>query len=400
MDKKQEELKAKLIEMGFIDKDAHDQAVLEQKEETTKALEANTELKAKVEAMEKAPVKTVTLPVPGRKETADFIYKGRDVRNQGRILTLKDEDKKESIAKMFIDFVERAVNGSEKAALNETTAAQGGYTVFPEYISTLLALARLNSVALQDANVIQVSTDSIHIPKEDTKFSGAWVAEANAIGAVDPTFTEINLTPKKYASYTTASNEMLADTEFDIVSMLTSQFAESVALEIDKQVFDVNQTQFTPLPDAAGINSVETLTNTIAGLSDWRVTSNAMAQLSSNKLAGAKWYTHRTFFHYLRVMKDELTNGLYDPQSGMGPLGSLWGFPVALPESYSTDSTAGAPVVLFGNLMNYIIAERKGAISIDVDPYGRFLNDQTRFRATVRYHGLPVHADAFCQINV
>jgi len=396
---KQEELKGKLIEMGFINKEKFDEEQEKHVEEVTKMKEENKELAAKVEKLENAPAVKVSLPVPGRKTKADFIYKGRDTRNLGKILTIADEDVRNDVAKMFIDFVDRAALG-EKAAMNETTAAQGGYTVFPEYISTLLALARLNSVALQDADVISVSSDSIHIPKEDTKFTGAWVAEANAIGAVDPTFTELNLTPKKYASYTTASNEMLADTEFDIVSMMTSQWAEAVGQEIDTQVFDEASTQFTPLLNAASINSVETLTDTIAGLSDWRVTSNCIAQLSSNKLAGAKWYTHRTFFHYLRIMKDEGSNGLYDPQSGMGPLGSLWGFPVRLPETFATDSTSTSPVVVFGNLMNYIIAERKGAISIDVDPYGRFLNDQTRFRATVRYHGLPKHADAFCQIKV
>jgi HK97 family phage major capsid protein len=171
-------------------------------------------------------------------------------------------------------------------------------------------------------------------------------------------------------------------------------------LEIDAQVFDEVSTQFTPLLNAVGINSVETITDTIAGLSDWRVTSNCMAQLSMNKLAGAKWYTHRTFFHYLRIMKDEAGNGLYDPQMGPGPLGSLWGYPVMLPESFATDSTSTAPVVVFGNLQNYIIAERKGAVALDIDPYGRFLNDQTRFRVTVRYHGMPAFASAFCQIKV
>jgi HK97 family phage major capsid protein len=397
---KQEELKGKLIEMGFINKEAHDQAVVEYKEDVTKMKEENTELKTKIEALENAPAVKVSLPVPGRKVKADFIYKGRDVRTQGKILTMADNDMKEEVAKMFIDFVERALNG-EKAAMNETTTTQGGYTVFDDYISNLLALARLSSVALQDAMVIQVGTDTIRWPKENTKFSGAWVDEAASIDAVDPTFTELVLQPKKYASYTTASNELLADTEFDIVSMLTSQWGESVGLEIDRQTFDTDATIFTPLPDAVGINEVETLTNTIAGLSDWRVTSNAIAQLSANKIGGATWYTHRSFFHYLRIMKDEGSNGLYDPNTGSpaGP-GELWGYPVRLPENFATDSTATSPVVIFGNLKNYVIAERKGAISIDVDPYGRFLNDQTRFRATVRYHGLPLHADAFCQINV
>jgi HK97 family phage major capsid protein len=396
---KQEELKGKLIEMGFMTSDTVKEEVDAAKEAQRKALEENAVLKAKVEALEKAPGTIVTLPVPGRKETVDFIYKGRDIRKLGSTLSIKDNDVKEEVAKMFIDFIERTIKG-EKTAMNETTTTQGGYTVFDQYVSNLLALARLQSVALQDADVFQVSSDSIHWPAEDAKVSGAWVDEVGAIGASDPTFRNLNFTPKKYAAYSTASNELLADTEFDIVSMLTSQYAEAIGQEIDAQVFNEASTAFTPLLNASGINSVETLTNTLAGLSDWRVTSNAIAQLSGIKLAGAKWYTHRTFFHYLRVMKDESSNGLYDPNTGMGPLGSLWGFPVALPEGFATDSTASSPLVILGNLKNYKIAERKGAVSLDVDPYGRFLNDQTRFRVTVRYHGMPAHADAFCQINV
>ena len=72
---KQEELKGKLIEMGFMTNDKVKEEVDAAKEATAKALEENAELKVKVEALEKAPAVKVTLPVPGRKTTADFIYK-------------------------------------------------------------------------------------------------------------------------------------------------------------------------------------------------------------------------------------------------------------------------------------------------------------------------------------
>ena len=385
------EMFPKLAEEGKDEKLAGDEVV-------AKLLEENKGMKERMEALEKMKGKEVSLIVPGEtKVTTTALYKGYDLRNQGAELAIKDNTVKEEIAKFFIDFLEKFRNfGMAKAAMNETTAAQGGYTVFPEYINQLLGFARLQSVTLQECRVIDVSTDSIHIPTEDASVSVSWKAEATALAASDPTFKELNLTPYKLGAYSTASNELLEDSAFDIVSWLTTLYAESIAREIDSQVF--NGSQFTGIFGASGINEVQTTTNTVAGL-DWKVLSNAISQLSTNKLPNAKFYFNRQLFHYVRIMVDGAGNAIWSPASGGDPA-KIWEFPYKLIEDMPSDSTAGAYIGLLGDLKHYIIARRKGNVTLEADQFGKFLEYQTRFRAVTRWDGAPWNAAAFVQIVV
>jgi len=366
-------------------------------EAVTKLLEENTELKNRMEALEKMKGRDVSLIIPGTDKQITALYKGYDLRTQGVELGIKDNNKKEAIAKFFIDFLEKfRTNGMAKAAMNETTAAQGGNLVFPEYVNELLGFARLQSVALQEARVIDVSTDSIHIPTEDASVSVTWKSEATALAASDPTVSELNLTPKKLGAYSTASNELLEDAAFDVVSWLTGLYAQSIAQEIDSQVF--NGTEFTALFGASSINEVQTLTNTIAGM-DWKLLSNCISQLSTNKLPNAKFYFNRQLFHYVRTMVDGAGNAIWSPASGGDPA-KIWEYPYGLVEDMPSDSTAGAYIGVFGDLKNYIIARRKGGITLEVDQFGKFLEYQTRFRVVTRWHGAPWNGAAFCQMVV
>lgn len=390
MDKK-DELKGLLIEanQGIIT------AIKEQKEETdekvAKMLEENKELKAKVEAIEKAPAKTISLDIPGKTdEKIDVLFKGYDISKQGLILDIKDESIKNKIAKMMIELI------TTKAAMNETTTTQGGYLVPEEYADAIFAFSRLSSVALQHADVISTSTDSFHIPAEDSGITVSWKTEGTALAASDPTFRDINLTPKKLGAYSTASNELLADSKYDIVSRLTQQYGESIGQEIDNQTF--NGTEFTGLIDAPAINIVEIdgTANTTANI-DFTLPSNAIAAIPSNKIMGAKFWMHRSFLHYFRSAKDDQNRPILDVRDGGF---FIYGYPVVLVESMPTTAAEGSVVGLFGNLKYYAIARRLGAMQLEIDPYGKFLEYQTRFRSVTRWAGAPTGASGFAQMEI
>lgn len=55
--------------------------------------------------------------------------------------------------------------------------------------------------------------------------------------------------------------------------------------------------------------------------------------------------------------------------------------------------------VVGGYLEKYLLAERAGG-SIKVSEHARFIEDQTVFRGTARYDGLPVRADSFIALNL
>jgi HK97 family phage major capsid protein len=55
-------------------------------------------------------------------------------------------------------------------------------------------------------------------------------------------------------------------------------------------------------------------------------------------------------------------------------------------EKISTaDTGAGCIFGLFGDFSKYIIGRRVGAMSLELDPYGLFDSDQTRFRMISRW---------------
>jgi len=386
---KKEELKGLLIEanQGVLD------VIKAQGEKTdeqiAKMKEESAEMRAKLEAIENAPARKVVLDVPGKDgKTVDMIYKGYDLKRQGRILDIADEEVKNKIAKMFIDLIQT------KTAMNETTAAQGGSLVPEEYADAVFAFSRLTSVALQDADVIQTSTDSFNIPGEDAGITVSWKSETTAMAASDPTFSNVNLTPTKLGAYSTASNELLMDSKYDIVSRLTQQYGEAIGQEIDNQTF--NGTEFTALIGASGINTVDAGGT---GPSDitFALASNAIAQIPSNKVLGAKFYMHRTFLHYFRAKTDTDKMPILDVRDGGF---TLYGYPIQLVEAMPTDSTGGSVVAVFGNLKYYAIARRLGVMALDVDPYGKFLEYQTRFRSVTRWDGAPTGASGFCQMTI
>jgi HK97 family phage major capsid protein len=326
-------------------------------------------------------------------EVAEPVYKGRTLDRMAKGFTYLKGEKKIDATKMMIDFIERVVTNG-KAALNETSATQGGYLTFPEYMEELLSFARLTSVCLQKCRVMSVSTDSIHIPYEDTSVSTAFVNEAGSIGQSEPTVGELNLTPAKLAAYSICSNELLADSEFDILTWLTSLMGEAVGQKVDEEVF--NGSTFTKLISASGITEVETSTNTTAG-----ITIDFLAQvitsLASNKAVGAEFYMHRNGLRYLLALEDSVGNSIWTPAGG--PTGAIWGIPVNIVEAFPSGVTGNDVFGIYGNLKHYLIAMRQG-LEMTSDPYGLFTTDQTRFRGIMRVHGAPWDTSAFCQMKI
>lgn len=371
--------------------------------------ETNVDMKAKIETLENAPVQKVNLQVPGDNKTVGAMYKGRNLFGAGAKLSLAPE-RKEEVAKMFIDFIDQylrtgkaRLNIMEKANpadssppdLSEGVAGTVGYLVYPDYINELLAFAREQSVALQECRIMNVGTDNVYIPKEDANgITVAWTNELDQLTQKNPVVELLQLTPKKLGAYVRMSNELLADSEFDLVSWLTELFAEGIARELDSQVW--SGTEFTALIGSAGIVSVTSASDATTSI-NIDMLAETIASLPSYKAQGAKFYFHRNNFRWVRVLEDGGGNAVYTPAMGGAP-GAIWEYPYTLSEQMPSTYTAGDVIGVFGNLKNYIIARRSGNITLEADPYGNFDYDITRFRVKVRYHGAPWNSTGFVQM--
>lgn len=372
----QEELAGMIVETM----DARQQAeVKEAKEQTAAEIaqlkEQNKELAAAVEEMKKAAGKKVNLIIPGEGITKEFIYKGYDLREQMQKFDMPN-DRKERHAKFLIDLI-------NKTAMTEASAGGGGYLVPDEYEMDLQALARLQSIALQDCRIWNMGTDTLRIPAENGAVTVDWAsAEADPNNASEPTVTEIVLATKRLGAYSTTSNELLEDSAIDITGWLTELFAEAQGQEIDNQVF--NGTTFTSDlhggcgTTISGVTAISSLTFTQF--------SNAIAQLEEVRAVGAKFYFNKSVAHYVRTMVDASNRLIYQMPTAGNP-GNIYGYPAVQVPKMTAAPTAGQQVFVFGNLQKgYALGRRRG-MTMSVNPYILMKEHQTQFINSSRWDG-------------
>ena len=104
-----------------------------------------------------------------------------------------------------------------KAVINETTDAQGGYTVPEEFEARLLELIQAKSITLPDLETVSMNHEVMYIPRVTSGTTAYWVAETGTITASDMGFDRITLTAKKVASFVEASTEVLEDNNVSLI---------------------------------------------------------------------------------------------------------------------------------------------------------------------------------------
>jgi HK97 family phage major capsid protein len=361
--------------------------------------------------------KPATLPV----NTADpsgqptNIYRGFNLDIQGSLLRAKTEtypqlkveskiinsERREEYAKWLIDLI-RAKQGDPEARsrmnmiktgsnqLMEGTDAYGGATVPENFASEILAFARLTSVCLTDCTMYSMGTDVLKVPAELTGVAVVWEGEGDAGAESDPTTVLRTLTATRVGAFSVASNEFLQDSNLDVVSWLTSQYAEALGQEIDKQVFQGTGTPVSGLTTSTIIAAANTVQ--VAGSMSTVLPedlSEMISKVPPNRIAGAKWYLHRAFLHYIRRLNasgaanTDITP-VFAPIASPTPSG-IYGYPYMEVEQFPSTEGAYNPYAIFGNLAYYLLGRRLQTTSMDVDPYGKFTEYETRFRMYWRF---------------
>lgn len=369
---------------------------------------------AKIEALPAIAGKQVNV------NTIPTEYKGYNLEEQGLKIAEKVGEKKTYGAfsnpekfnkyKMWMIDLKKALYNKDlesisllqKAAMAEGAGSTGGYLVPVDYEMAMIRLAREASFALQYCTVIPMAHQTMLLPSEATLVSVNWIGEASSITASDPTYGQVNLTAKKLAGLTTAvSNELLADSEFDIVSLLTEQFAYATVLELDNQVLNGTGSPVSGVLSAAAGYSVVLgtgLTNfSSVTASDFR---NLMRKLSNVDSANGKFVYSKDIQYYVDTLKDTTGQFIYRQPSADKPA-KLWSRDVfeASNAPLEAASATGVSFAAFGDWKQFYIGQRKGQMTIDVDPYSSFATDGTRFRMVTRWALAMARATAFARMK-
>lgn len=126
--------------------------------------------------------------------------------------------------------------------LVEGTGARGGFLVPEDFVNVVIEDKRDMTVMRQLATVINVTTDSIHIPSLANRPKAFWRSEAAVKSTTTVDFGETVLTPYSLAAIVSLSNELVADARLggNIVSLVSRVMARSLAEEEDKQFWTGN----------------------------------------------------------------------------------------------------------------------------------------------------------------
>lgn len=381
-------------------------------------------VKAEVKAVDERIKKIEALPFANKNFGVNVIpgeYRGRKLenmggklyeaacKNPGRFPIFGNAEKLYDFKKWMIDIVlglafkdaQALASLQQRAAMAEGAAATGGAFVPTEYEWELIQLVRESSFALQKCTVLPMGSLTLQLPKESTLCTAAWISENSAITASDPTVTSVTLTAQKLACLTTAmSNELLADSMIDIPSWLAEQFGYAIVQELDNQVLNGSGTPVSGVLTAAAGYSAVMVTGSMAMSNVYAdIFRKAMAKISAKDKAIAEWVFSKDLAYYLDVLKDSQGRYIYRMPADPGQPATLWGRPVNESAKAPLDnSTASTAIAAFGDWKQFYIGNRRGIGQIDVDPYGSFASDGTRFRLVTRWGLAIARSTAFVRV--
>lgn len=287
----------------------------------------------------------------------------------------KEEKKETDSVKAFADMARKGFK-----SMNETTPADGGYTV-PEDISTKINTYRDSKASLLSlVHVEKVKTESgSRTFKKRSQHTGfSTVGEGGKIGAIaTPQFERLDYKITKKAGYLPVTNELLADSDANIVNTIVEWFGDESRVTANKLILGV-------------INGVEA--TPFAGLDDIKKALNVT--LGSAFKGTAKIITNDDGLQYLDTLKDAdekylLSHSPSDPMKLVLSAGATT-VPVVVIPNVDMPTTEGKIPFIVGDLKEGVAYFDRQLLSIkqsDVAVIGdlnAYEEDLTLFRGIER----------------
>jgi HK97 family phage major capsid protein len=232
------------------------------------------------------------------------------------------------------------------------------------------------------ARVLSGLTSDVTIPKSGTG-TAYWTAENAAATESTPTVGSITLSPKRVAAYSELSKQLLAQSNFDVESMIRGDLLLQLNLAFDKVAIDGGGTsEPSGVLDASGLLD-------LSGGQTWANMVEAEGDvLEANALAGS--------LAYVSTPANMATMKSADKGSDTGQY--IWanneinGYPAV-----ATNQMTAATTV-FGDWSQVILAEFGAGVDLVVDPYSLALTGLIRVHVARLVDVGVRHGAAFCKI--
>lgn len=265
------------------------------------------------------------------------------------------------VSKKTIHMIAALVEGNREKlqTLVEGTGSRGGYLVPEDFVNILVEDRRDQTVMRQLATVLNVTTDTIHIPNLASRPKAFWRSEGAVKSTTTVDFGETVLTPYSLAAIVGLSNELVADASLggDIVNIVARVMSQSLA-EKEDQAFWTGSGSGQP----TGIDNYTFDTvNAGAGASDSAKADaviRAIFRLPQSYRSNAVWVANRNTWAKVATLKDSQNNYL------LSDLGSAASPTLRGLRTVEQNDIADGKMFI-GDFSYYYIADRQG-IQVDV----------------------------------
>lgn len=381
-------------------------------EDAQKLLDENNKISEKIEALKSVetqllPVKNIEIKetkmseiiLPGRVNYKSLPFTGSDYEKGVKALQWGHFGLSILGNKKSIEWMKE--NTSFKAA-SESTVAAGGAMVPDELLSSIIWLRDQYGVVRRNADVRNMNSDVLLIPKNTVSPTAYWMAENTAITESSPTFAQVQVLAKKLAIYTQVSSELDEDSVVALGSHLATDFAWKIESEIDRVCMIGSSATATDgningfITEVNGVASNLGIVQGAAGsaanysaitLANFR-TMVGKLPLYADKPGEAKWYMSKAFFNDVVANRlDGLAgNSALDIMNFQNGTPTLYGYPIEFSQHLASVAagTNNAPLCAFGNLKTGTVYGDRRDLSIKVSDQFLFNQDALAFRATTR----------------
>jgi HK97 family phage major capsid protein len=386
------------------------------------ATDINT-IKEKQEGMEAAVAAykeagTRGFPIPGGPPAPALAEKAVDfdLISQGRRLTEKayhthtiSEEKRQEMAKYFTLFIRAAVMQDPRAYAKfyeeykgTTTDIGDAGNVFPipDIVdSEILTYARESSVILQQARQWDMTSDRQSFPAETASSNTYW---GNTTVEAAPTIGEVELLADELSAYASVKNTVLSDARSDITSWLTESFAEALGQALDTAAFNGDgggaYGGCSGLLSAKCGKSLVMSGSTAFSMLSATHLSNMIATIDGLRKQGGRFYMNGAIMHFVRNLRDNNNGLIFQSTVGDPVSGTIWGYPWQEVITMPSSSAANTAFMVFGNLKHFAVGRRLQVSTLQVDPYGLWTTNRTRFKIYNRWALNLALPNAFCRL--
>ena len=244
-------------------------------------------------------------------------------------------------------------------ALQVGTDSEGGYLVPDEFERTLVEALEEQNIFRSLAHVIQTSSGDRKIPVVASKGTASWVDEEGTIPESDDAFSQVSIGAYKLGTMIKVSEELLADSVFDLESYISREFARRIGNKEEEAFFNGDGSG-KPLGVLAATGGAQT---GVTAASATAITADELMDLYYSLRApyrkSSVFLMNDSTVKAVRKLKDANGQYLWQPSLSAATPDTLMGRPVYT-SAYMPALAAGAKGVLFGDLSYYWVADRQG----------------------------------------